>query len=414
MNYRKRLSDKHPHEIIPHSMHLVIISPFPPAITGIGQYGYHITRAFVKSGSFSRITVLAGSHDSKNTSNHLGTTEIDYCWAPGQWQARTAILSRVKRLNPDVVWCNLGASIFGKSPAVNVSGLLTPLLIQRLGYPTVVTLHELVELTNLQALGAPGGPFARLGARLLTSITTQADMTCLTMRHYADWLAARDVDCAHIPIGAYHEPEYLEESASQELLFFTTFAPFKGLELLLEAFQILRREHPNLKLTIAGTEHVRFPNYVHTLKQNHEHIEGIQWLGQINEDEVMNLFRRAQIVVLPYTASTGSSSVLYQAATWGRAVVASDLNEIKELVSESDLQVEFFKNGNVANLSSVIRNLLSSPEERHQQTSHNISAIRRTRPAETCRKYLHAFNRALEKRQSPKRVEIQVTEHKPA
>ncbi|MEP7135388.1 MAG: glycosyltransferase [Chloroflexota bacterium] len=395
-------------------MHLTIVSPFPPAITGIGQYGYHITRTLAQSGSFSRITVLAGSHNNENAPNHLGATEIDYCWAPGQWKARAAILSRVKRLNPDVVWFNLGASIFGKSPAVNVSGLLTPLFTQRLGFPTVVTLHELVELVDLHALDAPGGPFARFGARLLTNITTRADMTCLTMRHYVDWLTTRSVECAHIPIGAYHEPEYLKESDSQELLFFTTFAPFKGLELLLEAFQLLRRDHPKLKLTIAGAEHVRFPNYVHTLKQKYENTDGIHWLGQVAEDEVMQLFRRAQIVVLPYTASTGSSSVLYQAATWGRAVVVSDLNEIKELVSESDLQVEFFKSGDTKELYNAIGKLLASPEKRHQQTSHNFSAIQRTRPAETCRKYLHAFNRALEKRQSPKRVEIQITENKPA
>lgn len=394
-------------------MHLTIVSPFPPSITGIGQYGYHITRALAQSGSFSRITVLAGSHNNENAPNHLGATEIDYCWAPGQWKARTAILSRVKRLNPDVVWFNLGASIFGKSPVVNVSGLLTPLLTQRLGYPTVVTLHELVELADLHALDAPGGSFAPLGARLLTNITTQADMTCLTMHHYVDWLTDRNVDCAHIPIGAYHEPEFLEESDSQELLFFTTFAPFKGLELLLEAFQLLRREYPKLKLTIAGAEHVRFPNYVHTLKQKHEKTDGIRWLGQVAEDQVMQLFRCAQIVVLPYTASTGSSSVLYQAATWGRAVAVSDLNEIKELVSESGLQVEFFKSGDVKELYNAICKLLASPEKRHQQTSHNFTAIQRTRPAETCRKYLNAFNRALEKRQSPKRVEIQVTETKP-
>ena len=157
-------------------MHLVIVSPFPPAITGIGQYGYHVTRALAASGVFTRITVLAGSHRNGTSPNHLGSTEIEYCWAPGQLKARTAILSRVKRLSPDLVWFNAGASIFGKSPWINLSGLLTPMFVQRLGYPTVVTLHELVELTDLRTLNAPGGPFAKAGAQLLTKITSQADL----------------------------------------------------------------------------------------------------------------------------------------------------------------------------------------------------------------------------------------------
>ena len=395
-------------------MHLVIVSPFPPAITGIGQYGYHVTRALAKSGMFSHITVLAGSHLNGTQPNHLGSTELDYCWAPGQLKARTAILSRAKRLNPDLVWFNAGASIFGKSPWLNVSGLLVPMLLQRMGYPTVVTLHELVELTDLHTLNAPGGPFARAGAQLLTKITSQADVVCLTMKNYADWLSTRGVDCTHIPIGAYHEPELLAESDSQELLFFTTLAPFKGLELLLEAFQLLRGEYPKLKLTIAGSEHVRFPDYARELKSQYGSMDGIQWLGQTSEDDVMELFQRAQIIVLPYTASTGSSSVLYQAATWGRPVVASNLSEIKKLVVESDLQVEFFENGNTQSLCASLRKLINSQETRCNQATHNFNAIQHTRPHETCRKYIQAFNRALEKRRSPKRITIPIVEKKPA
>jgi len=391
-------------------MHLVIVSPFPPTITGIGQYGYHVTRALAQSRMFERITVLAGSYINGEHPNHLGSTELEYCWAPGQLMARQAILSRVKRLNPDLVWFNMGASVFGKSPLVNVSGLITPMLVQRMGFPTVVTLHELVELTDLRTLNAPGGPFAKAGARLLTEIATQADLLCLTMRHYAEWIRSRGVDCAHIPIGAYHEPELLEESDSQELLFFTTLAPFKGLELLLEAFQVLRAAYPLLKLTIAGAEHVRFPHYARELRSRFERMNGIRWLGQTSEDDVKALFRRAQIVVLPYIASTGSSSVIYQAATWGRPVVASNLSEIRELAIEGDLQVEFFDNGDVASLCGSIRQLMDSREKRNDQAAHNFNAVQRTRPQETSRKYIHAFNRALEKRRSPKRIRIPITE----
>jgi glycosyltransferase involved in cell wall biosynthesis len=395
-------------------MHLTIVSPFPPAITGIGQYGYHLTRALAQSGAFTRVTVLAGSQVKGAAPNHLGITEMDYCWAPGQWKARTTILSRVKRLNPNLIWFNLGASVFGKSPWMNLSGWLTPMLARGLGIPTVVTLHELVELADLRALKAPGGIFAAWGARLLTDIATQADLTCLTMRHYADWLTARKVECAYIPIGAYHEPELLAESEVQELLFFTTLAPFKGLELLLDAFHALQEEYPHLRLTVAGADHTRFPNYARELQARSNGGGRVQWLGQIPEDDVLLLFRRAQIVVLPYAASTGSSSVLYQAATWGRAVVASDLREIRKLAEENDLRVEFFKNGNPDDLCNAIRALLDSPEKRRAQAEHNFKSVRHIRLEATCLKYLHAFNRALEKRHSSKRIRIPQMEIEPA
>jgi glycosyltransferase involved in cell wall biosynthesis len=388
-------------------MHLVIVSPFPPSITGIGQYGYHLTRALANSGLFSHLTVLAGAADAKNGRhpNHLGRTVIEYCWQPNSLTARQAILSRVKRLMPDLIWFNLGASIFGKSPISNLSGLLTPMISSRF-FPTVVTLHELVELADLRALNAPGGAFAPLGARLLTRIATQADVICLTMQHYADWLSARGVDCTHIPIGAYHEPEVLEETDSPELLFFTTLAPYKGLELLIEAFMQLRTEVRQLRLTIAGTAHTRFPNYGKELKECFGEAQGIRWLGQVSEDDVKSLFRSAQIVVLPYAASTGSSSVLYQAATWGRAVVASDLSEIRRLTIENDLQVQFFETNNVERLCESIRLLLRSPAVRHAQARHNFISIQQLRPKVTCHRYVEAFNHALEKRQSTKRIPL--------
>lgn len=386
-------------------MHLVIVSPFPPSITGIGQYGYHVTRTLANSGLFSRLTVLAGAAGSATHPNHLGLTEVDYCWQPDSLNARQAILSRLKQLNPDLVWFNLGASIFGKSPLSNLAGLLTPMLAMR-RFPTVATVHELVALADLRRLNAPGGPLAPLGARLLTKIVTQADVVCLTMQHYTKWLAARGIDCAHIPIGAYHEPELLAESTSCELLFFTTLAPYKGLELLIEAFMCLRAEYPHLRLTIAGTAHARFPGYAHELKTHFDETHGIQWLGQVSEDEVKGLFQRAEIVVLPYTASTGSSSVLYQAATWGRAVVASDLNEIRNLVLETNLQVQFFENNDLQSLCAALRLLLDSPALRHTQARHNFHAIQSLRPKVTCHRYIEVFNRALEKRQSTKRIPL--------
>lgn len=389
-------------------MHLAIVSPFPPAITGIGQYGYYVTRALAHSGSFSRITVLAGSGSNGETPNHLGSTVIDYCWQPGSMNARRAILSRLKCLHPDLVWFNLGASIFGRSPWTNVSGSLTPMFARRIGFPTVVTLHELVEFADLRTLNAPGGHLAQLGARLLTNIATHADVICLTMRRYKSLLSTRPLECTYIPIGAYHEPKLLEESNSQELLFFTTLAPFKGLELLIESYSRLQKTYPHLKLKIAGATHARFPNYGRELKDRFERMPGLAWLGQVPEERVMNLFRDSQIVVVPYLASTGSSSVLYQAVTWGRSIVASDLQEFRTLAEEGNLQIEFFKAGNTDSLSDAIQTLLNSSQKRRQQTWHNFNSVLQTHPEVTGRKYIQAFNRAFERRNSPKRIRYPV------
>ena len=389
-------------------MHLAIVSPYPPSITGVGQYGYHISRMLAQSGIFHRVTVLAGAANGHKLPQAATTLRVNYPWRLDHLNAGWAIASHLRQINPDIVWFNLGVSAFGRSPLANLSGFLGSALGRFMGLPTVVTLHELIELTDLRALHAPGGKFALLGARLLTSIATRADVVCLTLRHYVDWLSAQhqDLQCIHIPIGAYHTSHPLPESNNQELLFFSTLAPFKGIEILLEAFRLLSSIYPDLQLTVAGAEHRRFPGYVNMLRQKFASISNVRWLRQVPEDNVQELFEHAQIVILPYTASTGSSSVLYQAAMWGRPVVASDLPEIRSAVTESRLQVKFFQTGSIENLASAIRSMLNGPSLRKDQIMHNCQAIERVRPDETCRLYLQAFNLALERHRSSKRIAI--------
>jgi glycosyltransferase involved in cell wall biosynthesis len=183
-------------------------------------------------------------------------------------------------------------------------------------------------------------------------------------------------------------------------------APFKGMEILLEVFPRLKVEFPQLQLTIAGEEHPRFPGYAQSIKDRFAGLEGIRWLGKIPSEDVIELFRRAQIVILPYRASTGASSALNQAAAYGRAIVASDLSELRALAYEGNFQIEFFENGNAKSLQDAIRSLLTSPEKRRTQAQNNFRAIQSARIEITCQRYIQAFNRALEKRKSIKRIPI--------
>jgi glycosyltransferase involved in cell wall biosynthesis len=357
------------------------------------------------SGAFSRVTVLTG-HNGVSQVEVPQPIGIEHGWEPDRWRIGRAIPEALARIQPDLVWFNLGVSAFGREPLANLSGFLSILGVKRQRLPSVVTLHELPELADLRALRAPGGVLARYGGRLLTDIATRGDVTCLTTRHYADWLTKRRVNASlvHIPLGAYGRPDPLPENDSPELLLFTTLAPFKGVELLLQAFQTLKKTHPNLRLTIAGAEHARFPGYIDQVWKTHCHVDGVRWLGQVPESEIRGLFRRAQLVILPYLASTGSSSVLWQAARYGRSLVVSDLDDIRSTVNEAGLNVAFFKRGEADSLAQAIHAMLLFPECRRAQIQNNLVAARRHRPQNTCRAYLRAFNLALEAQSSPKRI----------
>lgn len=389
-------------------MHLVIVSPYPPAITGVGQYGYHAACLLARSGVFSKITVLCGQEEDQDPAQLPTPITTRAGWQMDGWDAGWRIVSRLRQLQPDVIWFNLGASVFGKSPLANLSGFMSVVQTHAIGLPTVVTLHELPELADLRALKAPGGMLAPYGARLLARLATRADVVCLTMQHYVDWLAERQQGphYMHIPTGAYYLPEMLPESTRPEILFFSTLAPFKGLETLLSAFQILQEENPAIELTIAGTQHIRFPDYPRHLRTQYAGLSGVHWLGQVAECNIRAMFQRASLVVLPYQASTGFSSVLMQAAAWGRPVVASDLEEIRTAAHENGLEVSYFRRGQVNALVDVLRAQLGSPHQRTSQAVKNFGAIQQNRPDTLCHAYLQAFNLALKAHQSSQRIAV--------
>jgi glycosyltransferase involved in cell wall biosynthesis len=394
-------------------MRLTIVTPFPPAITGIGRYGYHVSHLLNRSGAFSQVTVLTG-HNGHLQMDTSPAIEVRQGWQPDGWRTGGNIPANLLHTQPDLVWFNLGVSVFGRNPLANLSGFLSVLRIKRSGIPTVVTLHELAELTNLRELRAPGGPLSAYGARLLTYIATRGDVTCLTTRQYTNWLAARHSDgqFIHIPLGAYEKPDPLPEEDAPELLLFTTLAPFKGVELLVQAFQELKKSQPDMRLTIAGAEHVRFPGYIDKVQRAYRHVEGVRWLGQVRETEIRDLFQRAQLVILPYLASTGSSSVLWQAAMYGRVIIASDLDEIHSVVDEAGLEVMFFERRNVHNLVKTIHRMLTSPNLRRTQVQANLEASQRHRPQDTCQAYLRAFNLALEANRSSRRIPLKTPPEK--
>jgi len=86
--------------------------------------------------------------------------------------------------------------------------------------------------------------------------------------------------------------------------------------------------------------------------------------------------------------------------------VASDLDELRAMAQEGNFQVEFFKNGNAESLRNSLRTLIASSEKRRTQAQHNFRAIQNARIEITCQRYLQAFNRALAKRKSVKRIPV--------
>jgi len=137
------------------------------------------------------------------------------------------------------------------------------------------------------------------------------------------------------------------------LLFFGRLLPYKGLDLLVEAFRRLRKRHPDLELRIVGSGKA--------LPAEARRCDGIRveerWVA---EGEIPSLLRDADLVVLPYVEASQSGVV--------EAAFAAALPSVVTPVGGLAEQIENGVTGLVAAavdataLSDAIERLITDPE----------------------------------------------------
>lgn len=114
--------------------------------------------------------------------------------------------------------------------------------------------------------------------------------------------------------------------------FFGTLKPYKGLDILIEAFSRVQKEE-EVVLKISGRPRMN----VKPLKKKANKLgirEKINWdLRFVPEEEVPNIFREADVLVLPYR-TIDASGVLTKALLFGTPVIASDIGGIDEFVTD--------------------------------------------------------------------------------
>ncbi|MBI3762418.1 MAG: glycosyltransferase [Chloroflexi bacterium] len=405
-------------------MRLAIVSPFPPEISGVGQYGARVAQGLASSGAFESVTVLANrvrliaqnakhaeienlppiSGSSADSAVRSESTVVRRVWARDWAGSSPAILGALADLAPDAIWFNLGLSVFGRSRWANVLGLATPMLARARGWPTVVTLHEIFEAVSLHDLGAANGRLTYLGGRAVTQMLLRADTVCFTLRRYVAEVERRygAKNLAHVPVGAFDPPEFLPlPNPRREILIFATYAPYKGLPLLLDAFADLQARDRDLRLTIAGGDHPRFPGYLESIRRLRGRGANIHWLGPVPEADLRALFGQSSVVALPYMATTGASSVIHRAAAYGRPVVVSDLPDVRAMAAEEGLWLEYVPAGDRAALARSLADLLADRPRREAMARHNLAAMQKMTLADTCAAYVTLFQQAV--RQTLKR-----------
>lgn len=198
--------------------------------------------------------------------------------------------------------------------------------------PTVVTVHDMVSHPG-DANVLPG-TFAAIGR-----LVRRADRVTVHAPHVGHQAMAAGADpakvsvVAHGELGTRYAPPAelpLAPSGEPEVLFFGRAQGYKGLDVLVEAMTLVRTRVPSARLVVAGSG----PSLDELFPAGEPLPAHCQvYRGVVPPELVLDLFRRAAVVALPYREAS-QSGVGALAAGLGRPVVASRVPGLTEMVSD--------------------------------------------------------------------------------
>jgi glycosyltransferase involved in cell wall biosynthesis len=123
--------------------------------------------------------------------------------------------------------------------------------------------------------------------------------------------------------------------------------PHKNHDRLFEAFALLRRERPELRLVLTGGGHTGLPP------------EGVEVRGLVSEDELIDLYRHAAALVFP-SLYEGFGQPPLEAMACGCPVACSNVASLPEIVEEA---ARLFDPNDPDAIADAVRDVLATPDE---------------------------------------------------
>jgi glycosyltransferase involved in cell wall biosynthesis len=404
-------------------MRIAFVSTFPPGKGSLNEYAFHFVNHLRQKPEVSEVIILADelpegvSYPADDTTAGLAPLRIRPCWHFGAWNNMLRIRQAVKAAQPDVVLFNLQFATFGDRRIVGALGLMSPWLARTTGALTAVLLHNIMETVDLGKAGFGGNPIVervtRLAGTLFTRMLLKSDLVAVTIPKYVDILLHK-YGAEHVvlaPHGAFEEipePSYKLPDGPLQIMTFGKFGSYKRVEALIEAFALLQAEHTQpLELVIAGTDNPNMPGYLAGVQQQYAHVKNVRFTGYVAEADVARIFQEAAVVAFPYNSTTGSSGVLHQAGSYGKAVVLPRLGDLAELVTEEGYTGEYFEPDNPRSMADAIGRFITDPEHRQKVGSQNFMAASGLPMSQVVDWYLLHFERLLAASHSARATTLQ-------
>lgn len=124
------------------------------------------------------------------------------------------------------------------------------------------------------------------------------------------------------------------EESDRLILFFGNLSPYKGVDVLVEAFAQIDPEVPTRLLIAGRCRSSALREALRSQIEANPRRDRIEWMeGYLPEDDVAPLFHAADVLAMPYR-HIDQSGVVFMALATGLRVVASDVGSLRDYLPE--------------------------------------------------------------------------------
>jgi len=334
-------------------VHLVDPSAFTP------PYDRALAAALARAGADVTLVTSRFAYGPVPRADDYAVDERFYRWAPGAARSRARFAAKLVQHVPDMLRYRRAAR---GAHVVHFQWLT----VQPLDVHLLPRVHPLV-LTAHDVLPREPRPGQRAAQRRLYE---RVDAVVVHSQHGARRLRALGVAAERvhvIPHGAFtHLSELpegglpLPDTKRPVVLFFGLLRDYKGIDVLLEAW----RGIDDAELWIVGMPR---------MKLDPPTLPGVRFLLRyVSDEELAALFRRADVVALPYR-EVDQSGVLFVALAFGKPLLLSDAGGFPEVAAAQTVPA-----GDAAALHDALVALLADPGRRNAMAQAALQAAATT------------------------------------
>lgn len=368
-------------------MKLAIVTAYPPSKITLTEYAYHLVKHFRLQSDVDEIILITDrTEGQKDISFEEGGCKITVAesWSFNSYKNILDINRTLNRTKPDAVLFNLQFLKFGDKKVPAALGLLMPFICKMKGIPCISLLHNILETVDLESAGFTKNKLLQkiygLIGSTLTRFVLASDLVAVTITKYVGILEKKykAKNVVQIPHGSFEippEPNYELPKGAKQVMAFGKFGTYKKVEVLIEAVEKIRkRTDENIEIVIAGTDSPNTPGYLERVAKQYTDVEQLRFTGYVAEEDVPVIFGESAVVVFPYTSTTGSSGVLHQAGSYGKAVVLPNLGDLASLIEDEGYRGEFFEADKADSLADAIQSILTNESYRTELAKANYKA----------------------------------------